>query len=114
MTGNTEEICRVCEPETRLDTEVVVLIERETLGGGVDEEIDDDWAPTVGRKAKPRKTTARERVRRRPTMAMVVSGWGYFKESSQGSVERNGDKRPKESNTPVVGEAQGRQVDAPP
>ena len=70
-----------------MNTEVVVLIERETLGGGVDEEIDDDWASTVARNANPR-TAAREGVRRRPTMAVVVGGWGYFKESAQGSVRR--------------------------
>lgn len=46
-------------PETTLDTEVVVLIERETLGGGVvDDEFDDDWPSTAARKANPRRRTA--------------------------------------------------------
>jgi hypothetical protein len=71
-----EETWRVCEPETTLDTEVVVLIERETLEGGVgdDDGLDDDWASTVARKPNPRRTTTRKRAQRGPTMAMVVGG----------------------------------------
>jgi len=58
-----------------LDTEVVVLMERETLGGGVcDDELDDDWATTVARKPNPRRMAARKGEFERPTMAMVAGG----------------------------------------
>lgn len=59
-----------------LDTEVAVLIEREALEGGVDDELDDDWASTAARNPNPRRmVAARRRVRKGPTMAgMVVGG----------------------------------------
>ena len=56
-----------------------MLIERETLGGGVgvgDDEFDDDWAMTVARKPNPRRTAARGREWGRPTMAGVAGGRG--------------------------------------
>jgi hypothetical protein len=69
-----------------LDTEVVVLIERETLGGGVV----DDWASTVATKPNPRKrTAARRRVWRRPTMAMVGGrGSEYLRNATKRSAEK--------------------------
>lgn len=62
-----------------------MLIERETLAGGVgdgepedgepeDGELEDDWASTVARKPNPRRTAARKTGWRRPTMAMVMGG----------------------------------------
>ena len=57
----------VFEPETMLDIEVAVLIEREMSG-----DVGDDWASTVARKANPRRKAARKSGWRRPTMAMVV------------------------------------------
>lgn len=57
-----------------LDTEVVVLMERETLRGGVgDDEFDDDWATTVARKPNPRMA-ARKGEFGRPTIAIVAGG----------------------------------------
>lgn len=45
-----------------MDTKVAVLIERETLEGGVgDDEFDVVWAPTMARKPNPRRTTVRKR-----------------------------------------------------
>lgn len=75
VTGNTEETWIVRVPETELNTEVVVLREREKLGvlcgGG------DDWAETVARNARARRNVAaRRRERRWPTMAVVVVGEG--------------------------------------
>ena len=53
-----------------------MLIEREALEGGVDDELDDDWASAVARNPNPRRmVAARRRVRKGPTMAgMVVGG----------------------------------------
>lgn len=62
-----------------------MLIERETLAGGVGDgepddeladegELDEDWALTVTRKANPRRTAARKTGWRRPTMAMGERG----------------------------------------
>lgn len=55
----------VDEPETTLDTEVVVLTEKEMVGEGErvnddKDEFDDDWALTAARKANPR-AAARKR-----------------------------------------------------
>lgn len=65
-----------------MDTEVVVLIEKEMVGEEVgDDEFDDDWAWTTARKDNPRtRTAARKREWTRPTMAVVVDG-GCLSES---------------------------------
>ena len=87
-------------PETTLETEVAVLIERETLGEGVcDDGFDEDWASTVASKANPRRAETRKRGWRRPTMTMMVGGGRIAsRETLERSVEeRNGDKRLKES-----------------
>ena len=86
-----------------MDTEVAVLIERETLelGEGVgDDELDDDWATTVATKPSPRRRAAvRKRERTEPAMAVVVGGRGR----TTGKVlrtwvdEESGDKRSNES-----------------